>query len=80
MNKEYNYIFTCSNITRLWSGTIKYIGNDNKFVKDEVLDYLNNEYKDAKCKIFINSIRDTKESKCITHQQKDVLLTSVFYK
>jgi hypothetical protein len=80
MNKEYEFIYTCSDIIRLWSGTIKIIDQDNPNIKKDVINYLETKYKYSDCKVYNQKEKNTNEEKGISFNQKDIFLTSVFYK
>ena len=80
MNKEYKYIYTCSDMARVWSGTVNLIDQDNPDTKKNALQYLHTQYKDSKCRVFSQIINNSIKEKGITHEQKDVIYTSIFYK
>ena len=80
MNKEFKFIYTCSDIARLWSGTVKLVGKEDTDAKKDALNYLHSQYKDSNCRIFNQKIKDSDKNDSITHIQKDMLYTAVFYK
>lgn len=80
MNKEFKFIYTCHDFARLWSGTVKLVGKEDTDAKKNALSYLHNQYKDSNCRIFNKKVKDSDKNDSITHEQKDMLYTSVFYK
>jgi len=80
MNKEFKFIYTCSDIARLWSGTVKLVGKEDTDAKKNALNYLHSQYKDSNCRIFNQKVKDSDKINSITHKQKDMLYTSAFYK
>lgn len=80
MNKEYKFVYTCTDFARLWSGIVKLIDKENTDAEKNALQYLHAQYKDSTCRVFSQKMINSFKDKGITHDQKDILFTSAFYK
>jgi len=67
-------------MARVWSGTVNLIDQDNPDTKKNALQYLHTQYKNSNCLVFSQIINNSIKDKGITHEQKEVIYTSICYK
>ena len=75
----YNYSYRCSDIARLFIGTLQL--NENITDKEATLkvqNFINNIYKDKKCNLTLLNKMSNNES--ITYNEEAILNTSIIYK
>ena len=80
MNKDFNFVYTCSDLARLCYGTVKLVGKEDMDAKKNASSYLHYHYNDFNCRIFNQKMKKTDKDDSITHVQKDMLYTFLFYK